>query len=63
MRSKYCIKYELGICPVHQLPLKAGKAVIPSEAKESLYLVNNGRRFPLLFDCGACEMAVLEPLA
>ena len=28
MRSKYCIRYELGICPVHQLPLKAGKAVI-----------------------------------
>ena len=46
MRTKYCIKHELGMCP--------GK---PSD---KLFLVNNGRRFPLLFDCKACEMAVLE---
>ena len=45
MRTKYCIRHELGMCP--------GK---PSD---KLYLVNNGRRFPLLFDCAACEMAVL----
>ncbi len=52
MRSKYCIKYELGLCPVHQGAKQTG----------SLFLVNNSRRFPLLFDCKACEMAVLEPL-
>lgn len=46
MRSKYCIKYELGMC---------GKQT------SSLFLLNNGRRFPLLFDCASCEMAVLEP--
>jgi putative protease len=52
MRSKYCIKYELGLCPVHQGAKQTG----------SLFLVNNSRRFPLIFDCKACEMAVLEPL-
>lgn len=52
MRSKYCIKYELGLCPVHQGAKQTG----------SLFLVNNSRRFPLLFDCKACEMAVLEEL-
>lgn len=46
MRSKYCIRHELGLCP--------------AKPSEKLYLVNNGRRFPLLFDCQACEMAVLE---
>ena len=48
MRSKYCIKYELGICPVHQ----GAKATGP------LYLLNNGRRLALHFDCKACEMSV-----
>ena len=45
MRTKYCIRYELGLCP--------------AKPSDKLYLVNNGRRFPLLFDCKACEMAVL----
>ncbi|MBP5172142.1 MAG: DUF3656 domain-containing protein, partial [Bacteroidales bacterium] len=53
MRSKYCIKYELGLCPVHQGAKQTG----------SLFLVNNSRRFPLLFDCASCEMAVLEPVS
>ena len=48
MRSKYCIRAELGKC-LKTCPDKSG-----------LYLVNNGKRFPLLFDCRNCEMAVLE---
>lgn len=48
MRSKYCIRRELGCC------LKEGGR------KAELFLVNNGRRFPLHFDCSLCEMAVLE---
>lgn len=48
MRSKYCIRAELGKC------LKT------CSDKSALYLVNNGKRFPLLFDCQKCEMAVLE---
>ena len=49
MRTKYCIKYELGMCPVHQGTKPCGP----------LYLVNNGRRLALGFDCRRCEMTVL----
>ncbi|MBP5567189.1 MAG: U32 family peptidase [Bacteroidales bacterium] len=48
MKSKYCIKYELGMCPVHQGAKTVGK----------LFLLNNGRRLALGFDCKACEMSV-----
>ena len=50
MRTKYCIRYELGLCPVHQ------KGSTP--AREPLQLINNGRRLTLHFDCGKCEMTV-----
>lgn len=49
MRTKYCIRYELGMCPVHQ-------HVTPPER---LYLLNNGKRYSLSFDCARCEMTVL----
>ena len=49
MRSKYCIRYELGLCPVHQGAAETGP----------LYLENNGRRLRLGFDCARCEMTVL----
>ncbi|MBO4918126.1 MAG: DUF3656 domain-containing protein [Bacteroidales bacterium] len=50
MRTRYCIRHELGLCPVHQ------------GAKESrpLFLLNNGRRLALHFDCAECEMTVTE---
>ncbi len=48
LRSKYCIKYELGICPTRQGAKPTGP----------LFLVNNGRRLPLGFDCSRCEMTV-----
>lgn len=41
-RSKYCVKYELGLCG----------------SKGPLFLVNNGRRLRLEFDCKNCEMVV-----
>ena len=50
LRSKYCIRYELGLCPVHQGAAQTGP----------LYLVNSGRRLALNFDCARCEMSVLE---
>ncbi|MBR5735438.1 MAG: U32 family peptidase [Bacteroidales bacterium] len=57
MRSKYCIRYELGLCP------KYGKRtdgrLLKASCKEPLFLVNNGRRLRLAFDCKACEMSVL----
>ena len=50
MRTKYCIRYELGMCPVHQGASPSGK----------LHLENNGQVFPLEFDCRNCEMTVLD---
>ena len=50
MRTKYCIRYELGMCPVQQ------------DAKNSgpLFLLNNGKKFALHFDCRRCEMTLTE---
>ena len=48
MRTRYCLKYELGLCPVHQDAKPTGP----------LYLVNNGRRLALSFDCCNCEMTI-----
>ncbi len=50
MRTRYCIRYELGICPKFH------------KAKDSgpLFLLNNGRRLSLHFDCRNCEMTVTD---
>ena len=50
MRTKYCIRYELGMCPVHQNAKNSGP----------LFLLNNGQRFALHFDCKHCEMTLTE---
>lgn len=51
MRTKYCLKYELGYCPKNN----TGK-----QPPEPLYLFNNGRKIRLFFDCKNCEMVLLE---
>lgn len=48
MRMKYCLKWELGLCPKQK-----GRSV-----NEPLYLVNRNRKFCLHFDCKNCEMTV-----
>ncbi len=48
MRTKYCIRHELGMC------LKKR----PAQGLGDLYLVNNGRRYRLDFRCAECEMTV-----
>ena len=48
MRTKYCIRYELGMCPKYQ----------GAKPPQELFLLNNGRRLALHFDCAACEMSV-----
>ena len=48
MRSKYCVRYELGLCPKYQ----------GGRPPQELFLLNNGRRLALRFDCTACEMTV-----
>ena len=52
MRSRYCVKYELGLCP---------KLRPATKAAEPLYLVNAGKRLRLRFDCKNCEMIVTLP--
>ena len=50
MRTKYCVRYELGMCPKHHGCRNIGP----------LYLLNNGQRFVLDFDCRNCEMTLSE---
>ncbi|MBR3744531.1 MAG: U32 family peptidase [Bacteroidales bacterium] len=52
VRSRYCVKYELGLCP---------KLHPATRAVEPLYLVNAGKRLRLQFDCKNCEMIVTLP--
>ena len=55
MTTKYCLRYELGQCLMH----KCNKSIDKDYCGE-LYLLNNGRRFRLYFDCKNCEMQILE---
>ena len=60
MRTRYCIRYELGLCPVHQ---KGSRPNLPANLRDTkadtpLFLLNNGQRFSLHFDCKNCEMVV-----
>jgi len=48
MRTKYCVRYELGMCPKNH----------GVKGSEPLYIVNNGQRFAIPFDCRACEMTL-----
>ena len=50
MRTKYCIRYELGLCPKHH----------GSKDNSPLFLLNNGQKFALNFDCRNCEMTLTE---
>ena len=64
MRTKYCIRYELGLCPVH---LQSGKPQgkgsphgLTTDNLKNLSLINNGKRYRLAFDCANCEMIVRQ---
>jgi putative protease len=53
MTTRYCIKYELQICPHKQKPN-------PSlQIKEPIFLKDKNRRYRLDFDCEQCFMKVL----
>lgn len=67
MRTKYCIRHELGLCPVHRKTGRhQGKAnfatglskLATTTPSGHLYLINNGKRYHLSFDCANCEMVV-----
>ena len=48
MRTKYCIRHQLGLCP------RQGK----EQNAQPLYLRNGKQRLLLSFDCASCEMTV-----
>ncbi|MDR2423517.1 MAG: U32 family peptidase [Prevotellaceae bacterium] len=48
MFNKYCIKFELGLCPVKQNAGDTG----------NLYLSASGKKLQLHFDCKNCEMKI-----
>ena len=51
MRTRYCIKYELGLCP----KMQGAKTAVGAKR---LFLLNNGQKFALHFDCAKCEMTL-----
>ncbi|MBQ6959045.1 MAG: DUF3656 domain-containing protein [Bacteroidales bacterium] len=63
LRSRYCIRWELGMCPKcpekPRMTSQAKPGMAPSV--KPLYLVNQKNRLPLQFDCAHCEMVVLAP--
>lgn len=52
MRTKYCIKYELGLCPKEEK--KPGEKYV-----EPFFLVNGNNKLQLKFDCKNCEMLII----
>jgi putative protease len=60
LRSRYCIRWELGMCP--RCRIKPGMTKSPDMTSVTpdtlLYLVNQKNRLRLHFDCAACEMAI-----
>lgn len=57
MTTKYCIKYEIGICPVFQKELMDENELELS--KKQLYLKDNSHKYKLEFDCKNCEMKII----
>ena len=49
MRTRNCISYELGMCPKYHGVKDSGP----------LFLLNNGQKFSLHFDCRDCEMILI----
>lgn len=52
MVTKYCIKYELGLCPSKQ----------NAKPTKPLFLKDNNNLFPLLFNCKECQMIVMSSI-
>ncbi|QOG02463.1 U32 family peptidase [Flavobacterium sp. MDT1-60] len=54
MTTKYCIKYELKKCPIHQ------KDIAGVKVKEPLVLKQGELEYKLKFNCKPCEMEIWE---
>ena len=55
MTTKYCLRYELGQC----LKKKCNQQVA-ADYKSDLFLLNNGRKLQLRFNCERCEMEIYK---
>ena len=58
MRTKYCLRYELGICPHGRNNPQGILAQRTQEIEYPLYLRNGGTKLQLSFDCKLCEMRI-----
>ena len=59
MRSRYCVRHELGLCPKSSPSAsQSSSSGLSRGSAGPLYLVNNGRRLLLRFHCATCEMTV-----
>ena len=63
MRTKYCIKYEYGLCPHYKTKWADDKKYRNNldyiHFTEPLYLINGKTRLQLKFDCSNCEMLII----
>jgi putative protease len=61
LRSRYCIRWELGSCPRCRVKPGMTNNVTPGPGPGSqpLFLVNQKNRLRLHFDCARCEMVIL----
>lgn len=63
MRTKYCIKYQLGLCPNYKTKWSSDKSYKNNLEKvkftEPLYLLNGKNKLMLKFDCSQCEMLII----
>ncbi|MDE6338928.1 MAG: DUF3656 domain-containing protein, partial [Muribaculaceae bacterium] len=56
MRTRYCLRRELGICKKNKNGSKAYK-----NACEPFFIQSGSIKFQLQFDCARCEMNVIAP--
>jgi putative protease len=54
MTTKYCVKYELGKCPIYQ------RDTMGEKVKEPLVLKHGEIEYKLKFNCKPCEMEIWE---
>ncbi len=59
MKTRYCIRYELGLCPKHGRGTDCGHSSGRGRIPDRLFLRNNGRMLELRFDCTKCEMSIV----
>ena len=56
LRSRFCIRWEKGLCPKQHPKQRAGGG-----PAAPLYLINQQNRLEVVFDCARCEMVIRVP--